>query len=135
TNYLKINVAKSKASELMIDALETALLDESAAVRMAAIWPLAWMRHERTPTILKKTYRLELEPEVKAHIVRISAGLMSDASEEILADAMDGEEPIVRKAAKKVMAERDRAGVVATYDENANAGEAFSRELLLGRLD
>ncbi|MEM9950624.1 MAG: HEAT repeat domain-containing protein [Chloroflexota bacterium] len=135
TNYLKIDVAKSSASDLMIDALETALLDEHTSVRMAAIWPLAWMRHERTPAILKKTYRIELEPEVKAHIVRISAGLMSDASEEILADAMDSEQTVVRKAAEKVMLERERAGGYATYDENAKQGEAFSRELLLGRLD
>jgi len=135
TNYLKIDVAKSNASELMIDALETALLDENTSVRMAAVWPLAWMRHERTPEILKKTYRIELEPEVKAHIVRIAAGLMSEASEEILANAMDSEETVVRKAAEKVMAERERAGGFATYDENAAKGEAFSRELLLGRLD
>ncbi|MGB7341709.1 MAG: HEAT repeat domain-containing protein [Phototrophicaceae bacterium] len=135
TNYLKIDVAKSNASELMIDALETALLDESADVRMAAIWPLAWMRHERTSSILKKTYRLELDDDVKAHIVRIAAGLMSAASEEILADAMDSEATVVRKAAEKVMAERERAGSIATYNENGAKGEAFSRELLLGRLD
>lgn len=135
TNYLKIDVAKSKASELMIDALETALLDESAAVRMAAAWPLAWIRHERTPAILKKTYRIELDPEVKAHIVRVSAGLMSAASEDILQSALASEETVVRAAAEKVMAERERAGGFATYDENAKAGEAFSRELLLGRLD
>ncbi|MEL6308731.1 MAG: HEAT repeat domain-containing protein, partial [Chloroflexota bacterium] len=136
TNYLKINVAKTNSAELMIDALETALLDEHAGVRKAAIWPLAWMRHERTPQILKKTYRLELDSEVKAHIVRVSAGLMSDASEEILADAMDSEDSLVRRTAKKVMDERDAAdGRVATFNENADQGEAFSRNLLLGRLD
>lgn len=135
TNYLKINVAKSKAAELMLDALETALLDESAAVRMAAVWPLAWMRHERTPAILKKTYRIELDPEVKAHVVRVSAGLMSDASEEILQDALKSKDEVVQKAAQKIMDERARVGKVATYNENANEGEAFSRALLLGKLD
>ena len=43
TNYLKIDVAKSKTADMLIDALETALLDDLADVRMAVVWPLAWM--------------------------------------------------------------------------------------------
>jgi HEAT repeat protein len=135
SNYLKIDVAKSSASELMIDALETALLDESAGVRMAAIWPLAWMRHNRTSIILKKTYRLEMESEVKAHIVRVAAGLMSEASEEILQDALKHGDELVKKAADKIMEERARTGVVATYDEDAREGRAMDRTMLLGKLD
>mgnify|MGYP006270669809 CR=1 FL=1 len=136
TNYLKIDVARTEAAGLMIDALETALLDDSAAVRMAAAWPLAWMRHERTPAILKKTYRIELDADVKAHIVRISAGLMSSASEEILEDALNSDETVVRRTAERVVEERERAGgQAAQYNENAEDGEAFSRSLLLGRLD
>jgi HEAT repeat protein len=133
TNYLKIDVAKSKSAELMMDALETALLDESAAVRRAASWSLAWMRHERAPAILKKTYRIERDPEVKAHIVRISAGLMSAAGEEILQDALTSREELVKQAADKIMAERQQTGKVAHYDENAFKGEAFDRSLLLGK--
>ncbi|MGB1287632.1 MAG: HEAT repeat domain-containing protein [Aggregatilineales bacterium] len=135
TNYLKIDVAKSSAAELMIDALETALLDESAAVRKAATWPLAWMRHERTPKILMKTYRLELDSEVKAHIVRVAAGLMSDASEHILEDALDSSETPVRKMAESIMAERERTGTVWRFKEDAYAGEAFDRSHLTGRLN
>lgn len=135
TNYLKIDVAKSSAAELMIDALETALLDEYASVRMAAIWPLAWMRHERTPVILKKTYRLEMDNEVKAHIVRVAAGLMSEASEEILQDALKSNDEVVKKAADKIMEERERTGVVATYDEDAYEGVAMDRTMRLGKLD
>lgn len=135
TNYLKIDVAKSSAAELMIDALETALLDDNAGVRMAAIWPLAWMRHERTPVILKKTYRLEMDSEVKAHIVRVAAGLMSDASEEILEDALKSSDEVVKEAADKIMAERERTGIVATYDEDAYEGRAMDRTLRLGKLD
>ncbi|MCL4254491.1 MAG: HEAT repeat domain-containing protein, partial [Anaerolineae bacterium] len=44
TNYLKIDVGKSKSADMMIDALETALLDDMPQVRLACIWPLAWMR-------------------------------------------------------------------------------------------
>lgn len=136
TNYLKIDVAKSTSADLMIDALETALLDASADVRMAAIWPLAWLRHERTPAILKKTYRIESESLVKSHIVRVVAGLMSVASEEILADALQSKDDMVKQTAQKVMEDRERAGgKVATYDENAYQGEAFDRALLLGKLN
>lgn len=135
TNYLKIDVAKTASAELMIDALESALLDDSPAVRKAAAWPLAWMRHERTPSVLLKTYRIEADPDVKAHIVRIAAGLMSDASESILQDALQSNEQVVKQTAEKIMEERERAGGKATYDENADQGEAFSRSLLLGKLD
>src|SRR5512145_3049762 len=65
TNYLKIEVAKTKAVDLMIDALETALLDDSPDVRLAVTWPLAWMRHERTPGIIRRAYNLEMDSEVK----------------------------------------------------------------------
>jgi HEAT repeat protein len=135
TNYLKIDVANSSAAELMLDALETALLDESAGVRMAAIWSLAWMRHERTPTILKKTYRLDMDSEVKAHIVRVTANLMSEASEEILQDALKSDDEVVKNAADKIMDERERTSIVAIYDENAHGGIAMDRNLLLGKLD
>lgn len=132
TNYLKIDVAKSSSAELMIDALETALLDEHAGVRMAAIWPLAWLRHERTPQILSKTYRLELDPEVKAHIVRVAAGLMSKASEDILQDALQSPEPEVKAEADKIMAERERTGIILEYNEDAeNQGKAMTKPLVV----
>jgi HEAT repeat protein len=134
TNYLKIDMAKSRSADLMLDALETALLDESRAVRMAAVWPLAWMRHNRTPDILKKTYRLEADDEVKAHIVRVSAGLMSTASDEILQDALQHPSDKVRAAARKVQEERQRARGPISFDENAYQGEAFNRSHLTGNI-
>jgi HEAT repeat protein len=131
TNYLKIDVAKSSAAELMIDALETALLDESAGVRTVAIWPLAWMRHERVSAILRKTYRIELDPEVKAHIVRVSAGLMSEASEEILQAALQSTEEQVKSTAEKIISDRERAGQILTYNENSsNEGIALHKPLI-----
>ncbi len=131
TNYLKIDVAKSSAAELMIDALETALLDADNSVREAAIWPLAWMRHERTPAILRKTYRIEMDEGVKAHIVRVSAGLMSKASEDILDDALNSPMPKVKAQAEKIMAERARAGKVLQYNENAaNDGMVLKKPLV-----
>jgi HEAT repeat protein len=130
TNYLKINVAKSQAADLMIDALETALLDEMPEARKAAIWPLAWMRHERMPGILKRTYQLERDPDVKAHIVRVAAGLMSEASEEILADALKSETQEVKKVADDIIHDRETSGRVLTYDHSASEGIAFKKASL-----
>ena len=77
TNYLKIDVAESKAADLMIDALETALLDDLPEVREAAVWPLAWTRHERTPIVLRQAYYREQDSNVKAQMVRVVTSLMN----------------------------------------------------------
>lgn len=105
TNYLKIDVAKTKAADLMIDALETALLDDMDDVRMAVTWPLAWMRHERTPLVLKRAYLIEQSEEVKAHIVRVAVSLMSEAGEEILQDALQ-RHGRVRQVAEEIVSSR-----------------------------
>jgi HEAT repeat protein len=109
TNYLKIDVSESKAADLMIDALETALLDTLAETRMAVIWPLAWMRHKRMPGILKRAYNLETDSDVKAHIVRVAASLMSPVGEEILQDALKSKDAQVSAAAEKILQERKQA--------------------------
>ena len=119
TNYLRIDVAKSSAADMMIDALETALLDEMPEVRQAVIWPMAWMKHDRTPSILRKTYNLEQNSEVKAEIVRIATSLMADNSggtEEgkavadfILEDALKSDDLLVKEAADRVVESRTTA--------------------------
>jgi HEAT repeat protein len=116
SNYLKIDVAKTKAADLMIDALESALLDDMPSVREATIWPLAWMRHDRAPGILRRSYHLEQESTVKAHIVRVATSLMSDdkdspsakAAEEILQDALQSKDELVRKTATEISTSRAR---------------------------
>ncbi len=90
---------------------------------MTVVWPLSWMRHERTPGILKRAYNIEMDSEVKAHIVRVAASLMSAAGEEILRDALRNDDEAVKKVAGKIMADRGRAGgKVLTYDETAHEG-------------
>ena len=120
TNYLKIDVAKAKAADLMIDALETALLDDLPDARMAVIWPLAWMRHERTPGILRRSYRLEQDSAVKAQMIRIVTSLMAEdtqpentqVAEEILQDALNSNDEQLKKAANEVVRNRSQmAGV------------------------
>jgi HEAT repeat protein len=120
SNYLKIDVAKTKAADLMIDALETALLDDLADVRSAVIWPLAWMRHERTPGILRRAYNLEQESAVKAQIVRVTTSLMtsdtgsagSGVAEDILQQALKSTDTLVKKAADEVMKNRAKVSAV-----------------------
>jgi len=122
TNYLKINVGKSKAADMMIDALETALLDDMDEVRKAVIWPLSWMRHERTPQILRKTYNLERNLEVKAEIVRVACSLISEITgataqelavvDAILQDALASTEPQLKEAAQDVLKNRELAAAV-----------------------
>jgi HEAT repeat protein len=119
TNYLKIDVAKAKAADLMIDALESALLDDLSEARMAVIWPLAWMRHERTPGILWRSYNLEPDSAVKAQIVRVATSLMLDegdgnstkTADNILKDALMSKAEAVKKAADEVMRNRARMQV------------------------
>ena len=118
TNYLKINVGKSQSADMMIDALETAILDDYDAVRKAAIWPLAWMGHERTPMILRKSYNIEQNSEVKAEIVRITTNLISDItgandeaiqiSQEILDDALKSSDELVKTTAEEVARNREK---------------------------
>jgi hypothetical protein len=111
TNYLRIDVGKSKSADLMIDALETAMLDNMREVRMATIWPLAWMQHPRTAGILKRAYTAEADPEVKSHIVRVAASLGASAGDDILNDAVKSKQEVVRKMAEQIT--QDRAKVTA----------------------
>jgi HEAT repeat protein len=122
TNYLKIDVGKSKTADMMIDALETALLDDMPAVRKAVIWPLAWMRHQRTPMIMRKTYNLERNSEVKAEIVRIATSLMSniagagiqerEVADFILDDALKSTDVLVKAAAEEALRNREMVTAV-----------------------
>lgn len=123
TNYLKIDVARSKAADMMIDALETALLDDLPAVRLAVVWPLAWMRHDRTPIVLRQAYRRESDSEVKAQMVRVATSLMAqntgagdavNVADEILQDALQSKDDRVRQVAEEVAKSRQKAATAIT---------------------
>ncbi len=123
TNYLKIDVAQSKAADLMIDSLETALLDDMPDVRMAVVWPLAWMRHDRTPIVLKQAYYRETDSSVKAQMVRVATSLMNESTgavegiqvaEQILKDALENADGKVRRVAEEIMEQRRTATAIAS---------------------
>lgn len=102
TNYLAIDVTRSSAIDAMLDALECAARDDLPGARQAAAWPLAWIRHERAARILRAAYEAEPDETVKAHIVCVAVGLMSEAAGEILADALQSESASVREAAERM---------------------------------
>jgi hypothetical protein len=60
------------------------------------------MRHPRAPIILKRAYDVEQDSETKARIVRIAFNLMSEASKDILRDALHSDDEQVREAAEQV---------------------------------
>lgn len=119
TNYLKIDVARTGAADLMIDALETALLDTLPEARMAVTWPLAWMRHTRTPIVIRQAYFRETDSEVKAQIVRVATSLMSEAGEGILQDALTSKDQRVRNTAEEIIKNR-ATGKVTKFEEPAS---------------
>ncbi len=102
TNYLLLDVATTSTADIVIDALEQALLDPLPEARLAAIWPLAWIRMPRAPHILKRAYDAEHDSEVKARIVKIAYNLMSEAREEILLDASQSGDAVVKEAAEQI---------------------------------
>ncbi len=109
TNYLKIDVGASRAADLLIDALETALFDPMPAAREAAIWPLAWMRHQRVPTILRQAYYRETDSDTRAQMMRVAVSLMSEVSEELLNNALISADSILRASAERIIADRATA--------------------------
>jgi HEAT repeat protein len=111
TNYLKIEIATAKAGDLLIDALETALFDDAPAVRKAAIWPLAWTKHERIAGILRRAYFQEADVEVKTHILRVVLSLNEEVGLPLLDDALASNQPELRNVAEKL--KNDRAGIPA----------------------
>jgi|GEM_PF-6003514 len=104
------------------EVVTSTLICHRNEVRMATVWPLAWMRHERTPGILRRAYLLEQDSGVKAHIVRVSASLMSEAGDGLLQDALKSKDDVVRGVAEQISADRARAATVATFDESAADG-------------
>jgi HEAT repeat protein len=106
TNYLKIDIGTARGGEMLIDSLETALFDDEPEVRMAALWPLAWTNHARMPSILRQAYFREVDPEVKAHLVRVTVSLENEAAASILEDALRSPEKPVKAMAEKLREER-----------------------------
>lgn len=127
TNYLNINPSEYAGADALLDGLEAALQDRLPSARMAAFWPLAWMRHERANGLLTHAYMNEGNSTVKAHLVRVAVALMSPVGENLLRDALNSPEPEVKHAADWIMQARKRAGKIVEYDEAATTGTGIAK--------
>ncbi len=125
TNYLGIDLAHDEATDAVIDALEDALHENSPAVRIAAVWPLAWLRLPRTNALLSRAYAEEPDEAAKATMLKILVSLMVDGAEPLLEAALHSDQVLVREMAAQIM--RDRGGRAAVrYDESDTARHGLS---------
>ena len=107
TNYLQMNVLHSPAADRLIDVIGAALHDDAPKTRMQAVWPLAWIRHDRAPSLLDQAYRQESDSEVKAHIVRVAVNLMSPVGRGLLQDALHCGDEHIEEVARQIVHEHE----------------------------
>lgn len=127
SNYLNLALAHSAALDAVLQAVEAALQDRAQATREAAVWLLSWIRNERAVQILMRAYDTEGDEALRARIVQIAVSLMSEAGEAILSSALNSADPQVRRAAERIITQRETTGITLTYDESAALGRGLAR--------
>jgi HEAT repeat protein len=127
TNYLHLPLAEHPAVHVLLDALAHAVIDPAPEARQAVAWVLAWMRHDDATNLLRYLYYEEQDSIVKAHILRVTRALMNDAGDELLADAIFSDDPILVQAAQPF--ER----TFAHFDQHAVAAAPLVRDELAWR--
>ena len=83
TNYLHIDLEATGQVDALIDALAAALHDADPQARMAAVWPLAWLRAPRAADVLTAAHAHEGDPAVRDHIRRVATSLVSPAAAQL----------------------------------------------------
>lgn len=99
TNYLKIDLTGPRTLVPSMSLLSAAVTDPYAPARMAAGWPLAWIRHPQAAALLKQAYFHEQNAEVKAHFIYVAINLFSEVGDELLAAGQQSDLPVVRDMA------------------------------------
>ena len=102
TNYLQIDIGRSSAVEEVLDALELVLQDLAPETRLAAIWLLAWTRHERAEIMLQRTYHQEVDPLMKGRILQLAVDLLSPAGPALLEDGLTRQTGHVNEVAQQL---------------------------------
>jgi len=110
-NHLSINVVHSQDVEQLFDALETSLQDDYPPARMAAIWPLAWLDHDRARSLLRYAYEQEKDGPVKAHIIHVAVNILSPLGKEFLEDGLQNASDIIRETAQQISADIDAGAI------------------------
>ncbi len=101
-NYLKMDMTQDAALTPTLRALKAALTDELAATRLAAAYPLAWIRHPRAHALLKQAYHQEPDPVTKGEIIYLALNLLSPAGDDLLAAGLKDPDPIIRTRAQRL---------------------------------
>jgi HEAT repeat protein len=104
TNYLQIDIAQSPAALEVIAALEAALEDDLPEARLAAALPLVRMDHARARAALRAGYDREPDSEVKARMLYYAVLLEAALAGELLADALQSQDPDLRETAEDLAA-------------------------------
>lgn len=73
TSYRHIDLTAAPAAEALIEALVLALHDGSAAIRIAAVYPLAWMGGERPLSLVQEAVEREADSAVREQMSHIIA--------------------------------------------------------------
>jgi HEAT repeat protein len=81
SNYLGIQLGSSQFCEDLLRVLETTLDSDDPEMRLAAIWPLAWMRHPKADELLHRAYQHEKNRSLRAEIQHIAMSLGSPVAQ------------------------------------------------------
>ena len=127
-NYLHLDT--SAQADAIFEALSLALKDPMPEARIAAVWPLAWLRHPRSTTRLQTAFTDEVDTQVKIELLRITVKLMTDAGEALLPIALHDAVDAVREAALRLQDHRQAVGRVLTYDETLDDGFSMAHPQL-----
>lgn len=106
TNYLLMEVGKSRAIGEVITMLEAALEDDLPEARLQAGMMLAWLRHPMAEFLLRRAYHNETVADIRARLLVNAVDLMSPLRRELLADALTSPSILLRLTAEFLQRER-----------------------------
>ncbi len=127
-NYLHLDTTPQ--ADTLYEALALALEDDLPETRIAAVWPLAWLRHPRSTARLQAAFHTETNSQVKVEFLRITVKLMTPAGEALLPVALNSPDQAVREAAQDLQDHREAVGKVLTYDPSLTDGYTMSHPQL-----
>jgi molecular chaperone DnaK (HSP70)/HEAT repeat protein len=102
TNYMGIETGAAPDAVSLIHALDSALSDSLPETRLGAFLPLCWIRHPEAERALLDGFHREPSSDVKAHMLSTAVNLMSPLAAQLLAEAAQSSDPLVKQTADYV---------------------------------